>query len=140
MPHTTSTVARANRGADLLDLRLPGWEKRVRATYINMEDSRNCVLAQLTRCDPRVKQYMLTIMHPDLAQASLNSYHGAAMLLFGSWPTPKQMYDYGFDGSVWVDLARGVRVNLLDNAWFHEVVARGGVRSGRPFGSSLTEE
>jgi hypothetical protein len=140
MPHATSTVARANRGADLLDLRLPGWERYIRAACIDMDDSRNCILAQLTQRDRRVRQYMLTIMHPKLAAASLDSYHGAAMFIFGAWPTAKQMYEYGFDGPVWAQVGRERRVNLLDGAWFNEVVLRGGARGGRPFGGSLTEE
>lgn len=125
-----STYVRVRDGARLLDLRIPDWNQRVAAGRIDMTSERDCVLGQLAHSDPRVQEYMESIMHPQLAEASRGSYLGAAMLVFGKWPTQELMYRYGFSGDVWVQ-TRPAPANLLDGFWYQEVRQRGGRRGGR---------
>jgi len=131
MVNNASTSARAQRGALLLDDELPGWALHVRAARINMASPVLCVLGQLMLNDPRVRERMLPMMHPQLAAASTDTYHGAAFVVFGKWPLAQTLYDYGFDGSVWANV-NSYRINLLDGAWASQVERRGGARSGRP--------
>lgn len=130
MTANPSTYLRARDGARLLDLRLPDWNRRVAAARIDMASERDSVLGQLAHNDPRVPQYLESVMHPQLAEASRGSYLGAAMLVFGKWPTQELMHRYGFSGDVWVQ-TRPAPANLLDGFWYQEVRQRGGRRGGR---------
>jgi hypothetical protein len=119
-----STSVRAERGALLLDDSLPGWAAHVRASRIDMADPTSCVLGQLMSHDARVYEHMLLMMHPDLAEASRGTYHGAKLVAFGRWPSARQFWEHGFDGCTWATV-RGKQVNLLDGAWFAQVEQRG---------------
>src|SRR5512142_2624010 len=130
MTRPPSTYTRVRDGARLLDLRLPDWNKHVSAGRIDMTSKRDCVLGQLAHNDPRVFEYLKSIMHPQLAEASKASYLGAAMLVFGKWPTAELMHRYGFSGDAWVQ-THPAPANLLDGFWYQEVSQRGGRRGGR---------
>lgn len=124
MPDYDSTRARAQAGALLLDQVFPGWHRIIMLREFSCEDANACILGQLAARDARVKERLLKMMHPQLAEGSLDA-HGAAVALFEDFPTPQQMRRHGFSGSLWVGVnGRKGQVDLLEAAWRQEVGLR----------------
>lgn len=129
MPDYSSTSARAERGALLLDVALPGWALHLRLTLLDMTSETRCVLGQLMQYDPRVRAQLRTMLHEEVA-TSCRTYRGAALVVFKGWPVAQRLYDHGFTGSVWAQV-RTKPVDLLAGAWFLEAERRGGGRVGQ---------
>lgn len=123
MPDYNSTRARAETGAALLDEAFPGWHRIVILRELSCEDEKHGILGQLASRDVRVRRRLLEMMHPRLAENSLDSCHGAAVALFGDLPTPEQLRRHGFSGSVWVPVKGGM-VDLLEAGWREQVARR----------------
>jgi hypothetical protein len=132
MANYASVYARVNRGALLLDDRLPDWALHIRASELDMTSSCNCVLGQLARRHKTVRDYLVDAVGPVMA-ARGTSYSIAALFVFGKWPLAATLEEYGFAGDVWADLGKERRANLLDSAWLTEARSRGGLRGGRPY-------
>lgn len=108
---------RVNRGAALLDERLPQWAQYVHAVTVHSARQETCVLAHLGERDPRVLEGRKEI--PAML-AEPQAYRSGRIAVLG-WPRAGLLEELGFLGECYAG-----SVNLLDAAWMREVQARGG--------------
>lgn len=93
----------AERGAELLDNRWPGWWQEIDLSRLDLSDSCNCVLGQLGVDYNRAGRQMLSIdrdvMDDPYARDQVSGYGLFLNVIFPDLGVPEEeMPYYGFDG------------------------------------------
>lgn len=92
----------AERGAELLDNRWPGWWQEIDLSRLDLQDSCNCVLGQLGVDYNRAARQMLDISHDVTDDAyvrdQISGYSLFTNVIFPDLEVPEhEMPYYGFD-------------------------------------------